>query len=493
MPTYNLLKKTKIQGLGPIEDFILVALVTGDPVIFISDPGSAKTLFVTNLSSLLGYNKREVCIMSAPMMVYEDVVGMPVPKQGSEGEWELDFAKTEASVWGKKVLFIDEVNRCEVDTQNLMLQLIQDRKCLGKELNLHYVFAAQNELTERGTKPLSNAIADRFSLFIPFPKYENLKNEEKRNVLTMRGFQDSPLLNRNEIIHQDDTLIKFLDTVRDSYDKSALGTEEFTLSVVDFLNNNGFKLSGRRAHKIATNVKTLLLIRKLKMESSFNLKDEKALTEIIYYSIPKRVTDLNPIDQQLIRKAVMGALTSLIDSTSPVASYFTLRDALKITAKAISDYNVNADSSVLSEVIEHALNMARQEDIDLRTDDMSVGPREMAISSLIMVDSKLRSKLERKTLDRAMNAVGPRSGEYLMNSANWLESNTVDQFAVGNRFPTHKTFEATDSKEMDRYWKAMFANASIIAAASDTNVDECIRTIHKLKNYIINGVGEEDE
>ena len=129
MSIKNLLDKTEVAGISSIENQILISLVTGDPLMLMGNPGSAKTMMATNVAALLGFTDETFVDYSVPMITADDIIGAPVPeKKESDGKWTLGFAETPASIWKKQFVFFDEINRGKtIDTQNLMLKIISER------------------------------------------------------------------------------------------------------------------------------------------------------------------------------------------------------------------------------------------------------------------------------------------------------------------------------------------------------------------------------
>jgi MoxR-like ATPase len=383
------LNETRVYGLKALEDYLLIPLADGNPLLLIAPPGTAKTLFIRNLTRLLGYKATDVAQFSAPTMNYEDIVGYPVPDDNFNRElfllkglaslmgkdinqipgienvspgFKLEFADTPINVWDKRVLFIDEVNRCKYDVQNLMLQLIQDRMCAGVELKLDYIFAAQNQLSERGTSPLDNALADRFSMFIPFPKFSELALEDRTRVVSNVGYQDSPLLKKAEPVERSERLIGFLNKVRESYHNNEFGTDGFTVDVCQSLNSGGdFHIDGRRANRIATNVKLGLIIRKIKSGGSFELRDSEFLSRIVYFSMPQLATEIKGVDFNKIKTSVVASLERIIDQTKPTAKYFTIEDPIEMVLQAKRDDEINQNKELMNQIYQHALGVAERE------------------------------------------------------------------------------------------------------------------------------------
>ena len=117
-----MLEKTGIVGIDGIEDTLLAGLVTGDPILLIGAPGCGKTAFVERLAHLLGYKEEQIALYSAPTINFEDVVGLPMPVQAADGkDFTLKYARTETTIWDKKIVLWDELNRTKYDMQNQVI------------------------------------------------------------------------------------------------------------------------------------------------------------------------------------------------------------------------------------------------------------------------------------------------------------------------------------------------------------------------------------
>jgi hypothetical protein len=388
------LNDTKVYGLAAIEDYLLIPLTDGNPLLLIAPPGTAKTLFIRNLTRLLGYEPTQIAQYSAPTMNYEDIVGYPVPIENrDEGQtgFKLEFANTPVTVWDKRILFIDEVNRCKFDVQNLLLQLIQDRMCAGVGLNIDYIFAAQNELSERGTVPLDNALADRFSMLIPFPKFSELSSADQMKVARNVGYQDSPLLKRADPVTRSERLIQFLGKVREKYHSSEFGTDGFAVEVCRGLNaGKDFHIDGRRVNRIATNIKIGLIIRKLKTGGEFSLQDIEYLSRIIYYSMPALATEIKGVDFTKIKTVVAASIERIVDQTRPTAKYFLMDDPIQMVIEARADSEINQNKTLMNEIYQHSLGVAEKETGEEKK--VAASAKEIALALHALTDQGLYDK-----------------------------------------------------------------------------------------------------
>lgn len=102
------LKKLGIYGMESIEDYILSALITGDPILLVGEIGSAKTFLSRKIAETLGLKFHSY---DASKALFEDVIGFPNPNDFEKGE--INYIPTPISIWDKEFILIDEISRAE--------------------------------------------------------------------------------------------------------------------------------------------------------------------------------------------------------------------------------------------------------------------------------------------------------------------------------------------------------------------------------------------
>jgi MoxR-like ATPase len=488
------LYKTGIVGLEPIEDILLSALVTGDPILLIGPPGCGKTAWVERVSHLLGYEEEQIALYSAPTINFEDVVGIPVPtkKRGDsivvdkqavlelagvdpkkvskdemneillktlaelssslrsiaimEGdEINLGYASTPTTIWNKRVVLWDELNRSKYDMQNQILQVIRDRRCSGIKLDLHYVFAAMNELNEKGTVPLDSALADRFSLLVNFPSFKNMKGKDaeknKLKIITNRTTQDAVMLGGVTNPNEDSSLQTLLKQARIEYSNISCGLEKFVVDVVDALNDDkSINISGRRAGMLYRNLTSMFAIKRVRDGKNFNPRDESSLAAMIYYTMPQRVVTGEDIKPEKIAAIVATCASVLYDVSSPISKFFSMDNPVEMIVEAVRDKEIMNDKKAMGEILNTALQAASKYDKnEFNISSDQPGIYQLAVSFWALTNSQY---FDKGGFERAVSAFNGIEGKVRTRPWDFEEYSVLTYQAA--------VMASTNSKETDK-------------------------------------------
>jgi MoxR-like ATPase len=148
-----------IIGQQQVIDHALIAIFTGNHVLFEGVPGVGKTLLVRTLAQVLGVDFSR--IQFTPDLMPADITGTSVYNLKSN-----EFQLVKGPVF-TTFLLADEINRAPAKTQSALLQAMQERQVsidnITHELPSSFtVFATQNPVEYEGTYPLPEAQKDRF-------------------------------------------------------------------------------------------------------------------------------------------------------------------------------------------------------------------------------------------------------------------------------------------------------------------------------------------
>jgi hypothetical protein len=118
------------------------------------------------------YTYLNLSVMEAP-----DLVGLPFIKNERTAYAPPHQFPIHGQVSKKHVLILDELDKASPDLQNPMLELIQKRSINGTKLGFSAVIATAN-LPDEGafSKPISHALANRFSIVKMTPSYEHWRD-----------------------------------------------------------------------------------------------------------------------------------------------------------------------------------------------------------------------------------------------------------------------------------------------------------------------------
>ncbi len=182
-----------VHGLDGIEDAIIAALVTGDPLLLVGRHGSAKTLLAARVACELGLSFHAY---DASKALFEDVLGFPDPRGLAEGR--LDYVPTPISIWDKEFILVDELSRATPNLQSKWLEVVRSRRLMGKAVpNLSHVWAAMNPPDYLGAQPLDDALLGRFAWVLRVPEAHELAPDALRAVIETVGDDDAPAMGRS--------------------------------------------------------------------------------------------------------------------------------------------------------------------------------------------------------------------------------------------------------------------------------------------------------
>jgi len=181
-----------IAGWNELEPVVLAALSSEEPLLLVGSHGTAKSLLLERLATVLSLEFRHY---NASLLNYDDLVGFPMP---TEDRRALRFISTPAAIWGAEAVFLDEISRTRPDLANKLFPIVHEKRIQGIELTgLRYRWAAMNpprvwrfeddddvpheEYT--GSVALDPALADRFSFLVRVPGWFELDGVDRRKLM----------------------------------------------------------------------------------------------------------------------------------------------------------------------------------------------------------------------------------------------------------------------------------------------------------------------
>ncbi|MBX9949256.1 MAG: MoxR family ATPase [Candidatus Obscuribacterales bacterium] len=150
-----------IVGQQMVIDQLLVALLAEGHVLLEGVPGTAKTMLVKTLASLISAEFGRVQL--TPDMLPSDILGTSIYDLNNK-----TFTLKKGPIF-TSLLLADEINRTPPKTQSALLEAMEERQVTldgrtQKLPDLFMVVATQNPVEFEGTYPLPEAQLDRFML-----------------------------------------------------------------------------------------------------------------------------------------------------------------------------------------------------------------------------------------------------------------------------------------------------------------------------------------
>ncbi len=172
-----------IVGQDEVIEQVLVSLFVGGHCLITGLPGTAKTLLVRTVATILGLEFRR--IQFTPDLMPSDITGTDIIEE-EPGTGRRTWTFVPGPIFAN-VLLADEINRTPPKTQSALLEAMQELSCTvrGNHYKIRppfFVLATQNPIELEGTYPLPEAQLDRF-LFNVLLDY--LSAEHEMQVLNL--------------------------------------------------------------------------------------------------------------------------------------------------------------------------------------------------------------------------------------------------------------------------------------------------------------------
>lgn len=193
-----ILPKLGIHGYHKIqEQAILAGVFSGEPVLLIGPPGTAKTELVGAIGAALredskklnpdGSNLFNYQIYDASKINFEDLFGLPSIKALQENPPRVEYISTPSSIWNKHMIAFDELNRCAEDRQANLFEIIRSRKLHGVPTGNMCIFGTMNPFGDTGTIEMSDPLVDRFMLFVKIDGFSNIPSAHRKKIISRVG------------------------------------------------------------------------------------------------------------------------------------------------------------------------------------------------------------------------------------------------------------------------------------------------------------------
>ncbi len=160
------------------EAVMLSSILTGEPPLLVGNPGAAKTLLCRKIPRAIGVSAAS---FNADSASFEDILGFLNMKKLGEGE--IEYVSTPRTIWDKKWVHLQEVNRPDEATHAKWLDYLADRTMMGERTQGIWVSSDMNPYGTGGTSELGEATIGRFASFLWIPDLVEMGSGERRSVI----------------------------------------------------------------------------------------------------------------------------------------------------------------------------------------------------------------------------------------------------------------------------------------------------------------------
>jgi len=191
-----------VEGWEKIEPILMANVALKKPFLLLGRHGTSKTTCAKKISSIHGEDGYRFYDATKDDLV--SIAGIPIPQKLAEGK--LEFSRHDRTIWGAKTIVVDELSRANKESQNLWLEILNERTCFGIKLSYEVFIATMNPETYASTFKVDAALLDRFYAVIPVPELqkgtpaESIARVLKINMAAAHRDQDREAL--QEAVHK---------------------------------------------------------------------------------------------------------------------------------------------------------------------------------------------------------------------------------------------------------------------------------------------------
>lgn len=156
-------------GWTELEPVVVGLMAMHKSFMLIGRHGTGKTRLARALSR--GYGEHGFVFYDATKDDLISVAGIPDPDALRTGR--LRFVPHERAIWDKSTIVVDEITRAGKESQNLWLEILEERTCFGLPLAYRSLVATANPESYAAAFQLDEALLDRFHAVIPVPDHQH--------------------------------------------------------------------------------------------------------------------------------------------------------------------------------------------------------------------------------------------------------------------------------------------------------------------------------
>ncbi len=187
-----------VVGYEDIEPCIIAALALKYNIYLEAGHGLGKTSIAKALSLGVDPTGKSVRYFSAEKAGLIDIGGMPDMKAAEE-EGVFKLIPTSKSIFGGKVIVLDELPRANKERMNYWLEILEEGSFQGEDINYDMVVATGNSSTYQGNNQMDSALLSRFMFVLPVSDFTDVTTSQivqmiKRNRV---GGRDNGAIAKN--------------------------------------------------------------------------------------------------------------------------------------------------------------------------------------------------------------------------------------------------------------------------------------------------------
>jgi hypothetical protein len=156
------------HGYRDLEPVVVGLLATQKSFMLIGRHGTGKTRLARALSE--GFGPAGFVFYDATKDDLITIAGIPDPESLKRGR--LRFVPHERTIWDKSTVVVDEITRANKESQNLWLEILEQRTCFGLPLPYRSLVATANPESYAAAFQLDEALLDRFHAVVPVPEHQ---------------------------------------------------------------------------------------------------------------------------------------------------------------------------------------------------------------------------------------------------------------------------------------------------------------------------------
>jgi len=166
-------------GWGEVEPVIMANIALEMCFMMEGEHGICKTTLCKELSKMYGEDVFRHYDATKDDLV--SIASVPIPEELAKGN--LVFSKHNRSAWDALFIVIDEVSRANKESQNLLLELMEERTLFGQPLKYKQLIATRNPSGYASNFELDEALLDRFSVVVPIPNMQKSTAKTVKEVI----------------------------------------------------------------------------------------------------------------------------------------------------------------------------------------------------------------------------------------------------------------------------------------------------------------------